>query len=69
MLGNDAEGFEGGDLGLNFARNFTGAAAGVFELVGDRVNCPFASLGAQQIPNGSELVFEVFGRYNLLCAL
>ena len=43
VLGDDAEGFESVDRILDFAF----AAAGVFELLGDRIYCPFPALCSQ----------------------
>ncbi|MBD1824269.1 hypothetical protein H6F51_17490 [Cyanobacteria bacterium FACHB-DQ100] len=40
MAGDDAEGFEGFEVGLDFGF----AAGGVFELGGDRINAPFSAL-------------------------
>jgi hypothetical protein len=57
VLGDEAEGFEGFEGGLDF-----GFAAGcVFELGGDRLQARFSALGAQEVTDGGELVFEVFG--------
>ena len=61
VLGDDAEGFEGFDRVLDFAF----AAAGVFELRGDRGHGPFVALGSQKIPDGGELVFEGFWEFLL----
>jgi hypothetical protein len=43
VLGDEAEGFEGIDRVLDFGF----AAGGVFELGSDRVQAPFAALGAE----------------------
>jgi hypothetical protein len=57
VFGDESEGFEGFEAG--FDGGF--AAGGIFELGGDRFHGPFSALGAQEVPDGGELVFEVFG--------
>jgi hypothetical protein len=59
VLGDETEGFEGFEAGLDGGF----AAGGVFELGGDRVQTPFPSLCPQQVTDGSELIFEVFGLF------
>jgi hypothetical protein len=44
VLGDETEGFEGFEAGLDGAWNFTSAAGGVFELGSDRIQAPFATL-------------------------
>jgi hypothetical protein len=57
VLGDETEGFESVEAVINL--RFT--AGGVFELGGDRLHGPFSALGAQEVPDGGELVFEVLG--------
>jgi hypothetical protein len=61
VLGDESEGFEGVEAVINLRF----AAGGVFELGGDRFHGPFSALGAQEVPDGGELVFEVFGPFLL----
>jgi hypothetical protein len=65
VLGDESEGFEGFEAGLDGAWNFTSAAGGIFELGGDRVQAPFSSLCPQQVTDDGNLVFEVFGPFLL----
>jgi hypothetical protein len=57
VFGDEAKGCKGIDRVLDFG--FT--AGGVFELGGDHLHGPFSALGAQEVPDVGELVFEVFG--------
>jgi hypothetical protein len=57
VLGDESEGFERVEAVLDLG--FT--AGGVFELGRDRIQAPFPSLCPQEVTDGGELVFEVFG--------
>ena len=41
-------------------------AGGISKLGGDLGGCPFATCGAEEIADGGELVFEGFGKGELL---
>jgi hypothetical protein len=57
VLGDESEGFER----VEAVFNLRFAAGGVFELGGDRIQAPFPTLSPQEVTDGGELVFEVFG--------